>query len=292
MGRQSGSCLPLKDNRKHAVKVSVVLLHIPDGNKRERNRPDPAHLGNPVVLPLEGVLLAKSLRILAVSKALGMLHATLRRRIVNGSCGLAPVVKPALVIQAKRIEPLRDHTTVGVAAPTRLAHVQRNVIGDLAMLAACSDVEVGGKHRRCHVAHLGADNVPRAGIELLLDTVSRELNHAPSHVLCLITIVSPYGTYPRLPVYEFRDVPFVVEGIEILLELTLGARARCAVHHVRGFADPRSPVLPVIAEDAHHLEDVRGERGNRSEAEGIRLLLGDHLPKRRLDTTMEINPLF
>ena len=53
----------------------------------------------------------------------------------------------------------------------------------------------------------------------------------------------------------------------------------------------RSPVLPVIVEDAHHLEDVRGERGNRSKLQKeYASFSGIDLPKRRLDTTMEIEP--
>ena len=150
------------------------------------------------------------------------------------------------------------------------------------MLATCGDVEVGGEHARGHVAHLGSDDVPRAGVELLLHAVLGELDHAARHVLCLVAVVAPDGADPGCTLDQLGDVPLVVERVKVLEELVLATGARRAVHHVGDLGYLLGAILPVVIEDAHHLKNVGREGRDGPQAVAVRLLLGNDLAKRRL----------
>ena len=235
-----------EDNLQDALELVIVVGHVADCDEREADGPYPAHLSDPVVLPFQRLLLAEGIRVLAVAQALGMLHAALRRRVMDRQERLAAVVEPILLFQAECVTALSDHAAVRVAATARLAHVQRHVVGDFAVFAACSNVEVCREHGGRHVAHLGADDVPRAGVEFLLHAILGELDDAAGHILCLVAVVAPDGADPGGALHEFGNVPLIVEGVQIIEQFLFATRAGSAVHHVRNLADLRSAVLPVV----------------------------------------------
>ena len=196
------------------------------------------------------------------------------------------------MLSAELVETLGDDAAVRVAATAGLAHVERDVIGNGAVLSAGGDVEVRREHARSRVAHLRANSVPGTSVELLLDAVLGELNHAPGHVLGFVAVVAPDGTDPCLAIDQLGDVPLVIERVEVVEQLVGRARAGGAVHHVGDVSDLGGTVLPIVIDHARGLEEVGREGRDGPQAVGVRLLLGDDLAKGGLNAAMCVDVQF
>lgn len=184
----------------------------------------------------------------------------------------AHVIEESLLGQSEGGATLGDDAAMAVTAAAGLAHVERHVV-----LAPVGEVEVRGEHRRRHVAQLGTDDIPRAGIELLLDPVLRELDDATGHVLGLVAVVTEDGPEPGALLAKLGDVPVVVERVEVLLA------GHAHVQVVGHLADRLGARIEVWFENAHDLEDVRAECRDFADGVPIRVLLGDELAPYRLD---------
>lgn len=182
------------------------------------------------------------------------------------------MIKKALFWQPEGRAALRHDAAMAIATATGLAHVERYVV-----LATVGEVKVRGEHGRRHVAQLGANDVPRASVKLLLDPVFRELDDAAGHVLCLVAIVAEDCAQPRTLLAELGDVPIIVERVEVLLA------GHAHVQVVGHLADCLGALVEVGFENAHDLEDVRAECRNFADGVAIRVLLGNQLAPHRLD---------
>ena len=188
-------------------------------------------------------------------------------------------MEPVLLRKAGDIPALGHDTAVAVAATSGLAHVE----ADFVLTAFGGQVEVRGEHAGGHVAHFRTDDVPRTGVELFLDAVSRELDDAAGHVFVLVARVAPDGAEPGGTLTKLGDVPLIVVSADVgVVGVIAGAGGH--VEAVRGLGDGGGAFLPVRLEDAHELEQVRGERGNVTDAELVGVFLVDQFAPGRFNS--------
>ena len=197
-----------KDDAEHAQEFIFVGRHVLDRHHRELDRPDPAHLRDPVIGFFERRFFAEVLRVLAVAQALAFLHHALTRRVVDGIDGLLHVIEPPLLGEVIDVAALCHDAAVLVAAAARLTHIECDLV--LRTLRR-SQVKVCREHTGRHVAQLAADNVPRAGVELFFHTVACELHDAARHVLPLVAGVAGDAAEPARFFTQLRDVERLVE---------------------------------------------------------------------------------
>ena len=204
-----------KHDAENTQEFVLVRGHILDRHHWKLYGPYPAHLGHPVIGFFQGGLLAESLRILAVAKALSLFHHTASRRVVNGIDRLLHVVQPALLRKTVLISPLGYHTAVLVSAATGLAHVERHfVLGAVGR----GEIEVCGEHAGGHVAELAAYDVPGAGVQFFLHTISRKLDDTSGHVLPFVPGVTGDAAQPAGLLTQLRDVEgFIQRHVHIRL---------------------------------------------------------------------------
>ena len=199
--------------------------------------------------------LAEVLRVLTVAQALAFLDHALARGVVDGVDGLLHVVEPSLLGKAVHVAALRHDAAVLVAAASGLTHVERDLVF---RALGGREVKVCGEHAGRHVAQLTADDVPRAGIELLFHAVARELHDAARHVLPLVARVAGDAAEPARLFTQLRDVERLIErSVYIVLLLLRRARDR-HVHHVGDVTDGFRALFPARLEDAHDLKQIGG----------------------------------
>ena len=189
------------------------------------------------------------------------------------------MVQPVLLFKTGDVAALGNDAAVAVAAAAGLTHVE----ADFVLTADSSQVEVRGEHTGSHVAHLGTDDVPGTGVEFFLDAVSRELDDTAGHVFVLVAGVAPDGAEPCGTLTELGNVPLIVVSADVgVVGVIAGAGGH--VEAVRGLGDGGGAFLPVRLEDAHELEQVRGERGNVTDAELVGVFLVDQFAPGRFDS--------
>ena len=193
--------------------------------------------------------------------------------------GLLAVMEPVLFRKTGDVSALGNDTAVAVAAASGLTHVE----ADFVLTAFGSEVEVRGEHAGGHVTHFGTDDVPRAGVELFLDAVSGELDDAAGHVFVFIAGVAPDGAEPGRLLAELGNVPLVVVSADVRVVRVI-AFAGGHVEAVCGLGDGGGAFLPVGLEDPHELEQVRGERGNVTDAELVGVFLVDQFAPGRFNS--------
>ena len=266
-----------KDDAEHAQEFIFVGRHVLDRHHRELDRPDPAHLRDPVIRLFKRCFLAEVLRVLTVAQALAFLDHALARRVVDGVDGLLHVIEPPLLGEVIDVAALCHDTAVLVAAAARLTHIECDLI--LRALRR-SQVKVCREHTGRHVAQLAADNVPRTGIELFFYTVARELHNAAGHVLPLVAGVAGDAAEPARLFAQLRDVERLIErSIDIILLLLRCARDR-HVHHVGDVADGLGAFFPARLKDAHDLKQIGGHGRDLSVELPVGFLLRDELAPR------------
>ena len=266
-----------KDDAEHAQEFILVGGHILDGHHWELDRPDPAHLRDPVIGFFERRFFAEVLRVLAVAQALAFLHHALTRRVVDGIDRLLHMIEPPLLWEVIHIAALCYHTAVLVAAAARLTHVECDLV--LRALRR-SQVKVCREHTGRHVAQLAADNVPRTGIKLLFHAIARELHDAARHVLPLVAGVAGDAAEPARLFTQLRDVERLVErSVDVVLLFLRRARDR-HVHHVGDVADGLGALFPARLKDAHDLKQIRGHRRDLPVELPVGFFLWDELAPR------------
>ena len=266
-----------KHDAEHAQELILVRGHILDRHHRELNRPDPAHLRDPVIRLFKRRFFAEVLRVLAVAQALAFLHHALTRRVVDGIDRLLHVIEPPLLGEVIDVAALCHDAAVLVAAAPGLTHVERYFI--LRPLGG-RKVEVRCEHAGRHVAQLTADDVPWTGVQLLFHAVARELHDAARHVLPLVAGVAGDAAEPARFFAQLRDVERLIERrIDIVL---LFLRRTCDghVHHVGNVTDRLGALFPARFKDAHDLKQIRGHGRDLTVQLPVGFFLRDELAPR------------
>ena len=186
---------------------------------------------------------------------------------MDGVDGLLHVVEPSLLGKAVHVAALRHDAAVLVAAASGLTHVERDLV--FRAVGGC-EVKVCGEHAGRHVAQLTADDVPRAGVELLFHTVARELHDAARHVLPLVAGVAGDAAQPAGLFTQLRDVEgFIERSVDVVL-LFLRRSRDGHIHHIGNVADGGGAFFPAWLENPHDLKEVSRHGGDLT----IQLLVG------------------
>ena len=221
--------------------------------------------------------LAEILRVLAVAQALAFLDHALARGVVDGIDGLLHMVEPALLGEAIHIAPLRNDAAVLVAAATSLTHIECDLVF---RAVGGRKVKVRREHTGRHVAKLAANDVPRAGVQLLFHAVARKLHDAAGHILPLVTGVAGDAAEPARLFAQLRDIERFIERRVHVVLLLLRGPGDGHVHHIGDIADGLRALFPARLKDAHDLKQVRGHRSDLAVELPVGFLLRDELAPR------------
>ena len=238
------------------------------------DRPDPAHLRDPVVRLFQRRFLAEILGVLTVAQALTFLDHAFPGRVVNGVHWLLHMLQPVLLGQVVDVPALRDHAAVLIAAAPGLTHIQRYFI---LRAVGGRKVKVGGEHTGGHVAKLAAHDVPGAGIQLLFHPVPGELHDAPRHVLPLVAGVAGDAAQPAGLFTQLRDVEgFIERSVDVVL-LFLRCSRDGHIHHIGNVADGCGAFFPTWLENPHDLKEVSRHGGDLTIQLPVGFLFRDEL---------------
>ena len=263
-----------EDNAKYPQELVLIGRHVLNGHHGELNRPDPAHLRDPVICLFQRRFLAEILGVLAVAQALAFLDHALPGGVVNGVYRLLHMLQPILLGKVIDVPALRHHPAMLVAAAPGLTHIQRHLV---LRAVGGREVEVGGEHTGGHVAKLAAHDVPGAGVQLFFHPVPGELHHAPCHVLPLVAGVAGDAAQPAGLFAQLRDVEgFIERSVDVVL-LFLRRSRDGHIHHIGDVADGRGAFFPAWLENPHDLEKVGRHGGDLTVQLPVGFLLRDEL---------------